>query len=67
MGGLWKLIFSHPVSEPSLWNPPPREFDQPPLLPPKKDKMKRKVRPSVLGTHTSRWDWGCRVRWGWEE
>ncbi|XP_045041529.1 mitogen-activated protein kinase kinase kinase kinase 1 isoform X2 [Desmodus rotundus] len=29
-------------SEPSLWNPPPREFDQPPLLPPKKDKMKRK-------------------------
>ncbi|XP_008072226.1 mitogen-activated protein kinase kinase kinase kinase 1 [Carlito syrichta] len=29
-------------SEPSLWNPPSREPDQPPLLPPKKDKMKRK-------------------------
>ncbi|ELK12860.1 Mitogen-activated protein kinase kinase kinase kinase 1 [Pteropus alecto] len=29
-------------SEPSLWNPPPREPDQPPLLPPKKEKMKRK-------------------------
>uniref|UniRef100_A0A8C4M552 Mitogen-activated protein kinase kinase kinase kinase 1 n=1 Tax=Equus asinus asinus TaxID=83772 RepID=A0A8C4M552_EQUAS len=32
-------------SEPSLWNPAPREPDQPPLLPPKKEKMKRKVRP----------------------
>ncbi|KAB0382355.1 hypothetical protein FD755_004272 [Muntiacus reevesi] len=31
-------------SEPSLWNPAPREPDQPPLLPPKKEKMKRKVR-----------------------
>ncbi|KAF4010986.1 hypothetical protein G4228_002296 [Cervus hanglu yarkandensis] len=29
-------------SEPSLWNPAPREPDQPPLLPPKKEKMKRK-------------------------
>uniref|UniRef100_A0A7N5KJ28 Mitogen-activated protein kinase kinase kinase kinase n=1 Tax=Ailuropoda melanoleuca TaxID=9646 RepID=A0A7N5KJ28_AILME len=29
-------------SEPSLWNPTPREPDQPPLLPPKKEKMKRK-------------------------
>ncbi|KAF5926400.1 hypothetical protein HPG69_015598 [Diceros bicornis minor] len=29
-------------SEPSLWSPPPREPDQPPLLPPKKEKMKRK-------------------------
>ncbi|XP_011828792.1 PREDICTED: mitogen-activated protein kinase kinase kinase kinase 1 [Mandrillus leucophaeus] len=31
-------------SEPSLWNPPSRELDKPPLLPPKKEKMKRKVR-----------------------
>eukprot|EP00069_Balaena_mysticetus_P020857 bmy_13248T0 len=30
-------------SEPSLWNPAPREPDQPPLLPPKKEKMKRKL------------------------
>ncbi|XP_032104747.1 mitogen-activated protein kinase kinase kinase kinase 1 isoform X1 [Sapajus apella] len=29
-------------SEPSLWNPPSRELDKPPLLPPKKEKMKRK-------------------------
>ncbi|XP_019064292.1 mitogen-activated protein kinase kinase kinase kinase 1 [Fukomys damarensis] len=29
-------------SEPSLWNPASREPDQPPLLPPKKEKMKRK-------------------------
>ncbi|XP_024589533.1 mitogen-activated protein kinase kinase kinase kinase 1 isoform X3 [Neophocaena asiaeorientalis asiaeorientalis] len=29
-------------SEPSLWNPAPWEPDQPPLLPPKKEKMKRK-------------------------
>ncbi|XP_032341985.1 mitogen-activated protein kinase kinase kinase kinase 1 isoform X1 [Camelus ferus] len=29
-------------SEPSLWNPALREPDQPPLLPPKKEKMKRK-------------------------
>nr|XP_025865713.1 mitogen-activated protein kinase kinase kinase kinase 1 [Vulpes vulpes] len=29
-------------SEPSLWNPPTRQPDQPPLLPPKKVKMKRK-------------------------
>ncbi|XP_048647209.1 mitogen-activated protein kinase kinase kinase kinase 1 [Marmota marmota marmota] len=33
---------SHPLSEPSLWNPASREPDQPPLLPPKKEKMKRK-------------------------
>ncbi|XP_017742839.1 PREDICTED: mitogen-activated protein kinase kinase kinase kinase 1 [Rhinopithecus bieti] len=31
-------------SEPSLWNPPSRELDKPPLLPPKKEKMKKKVR-----------------------
>uniref|UniRef100_A0A8C9MDM2 Mitogen-activated protein kinase kinase kinase kinase n=1 Tax=Panthera tigris altaica TaxID=74533 RepID=A0A8C9MDM2_PANTA len=29
-------------SEPSLWNPTPRDPGQPPLLPPKKEKMKRK-------------------------
>uniref|UniRef100_A0A8D2DXG9 Mitogen-activated protein kinase kinase kinase kinase n=1 Tax=Sciurus vulgaris TaxID=55149 RepID=A0A8D2DXG9_SCIVU len=29
-------------SEPSLWSPASREPDQPPLLPPKKEKMKRK-------------------------
>ncbi|XP_037675470.1 mitogen-activated protein kinase kinase kinase kinase 1 isoform X2 [Choloepus didactylus] len=29
-------------SEPSLWNPASQEPDQPPLLPPKKEKMKRK-------------------------
>lgn len=29
-------------SEPSLWNPTPQQSDQPPLLPPKKEKMKRK-------------------------
>nr|XP_020034164.1 mitogen-activated protein kinase kinase kinase kinase 1 isoform X3 [Castor canadensis] len=29
-------------SEPSLWNPASREPDQPPVLPPKKEKMKRK-------------------------
>ncbi|CAK7301396.1 Mitogen-activated protein kinase kinase kinase kinase 1 [Vulpes lagopus] len=29
-------------SEPSLWNPPTWQPDQPPLLPPKKVKMKRK-------------------------
>ncbi|XP_005399899.1 PREDICTED: mitogen-activated protein kinase kinase kinase kinase 1 isoform X2 [Chinchilla lanigera] len=29
-------------SEPSLWNPASREPDQPPRLPPKKEKMKRK-------------------------
>ncbi|XP_044112488.1 mitogen-activated protein kinase kinase kinase kinase 1 isoform X2 [Neovison vison] len=29
-------------SEPSLWNPTPPEPDQPPLLPPKKEKMKRR-------------------------
>ncbi|KAG8524442.1 Mitogen-activated protein kinase kinase kinase kinase 1, partial [Galemys pyrenaicus] len=29
-------------SDPSLWSPVPREPDQPPLLPPKKEKMKRK-------------------------
>ncbi|XP_016061940.1 PREDICTED: mitogen-activated protein kinase kinase kinase kinase 1 [Miniopterus natalensis] len=29
-------------SEPSLWNPAPQESDQPPLLPPKKEKMKKK-------------------------
>ncbi|XP_048224583.1 mitogen-activated protein kinase kinase kinase kinase 1 isoform X2 [Perognathus longimembris pacificus] len=29
-------------SEPSLWNPASREPDQPPLLPPKKEKMQRK-------------------------
>ncbi|KAM4825781.1 mitogen-activated protein kinase kinase kinase kinase 1 [Thomomys bottae] len=29
-------------SEPSLWNPASRQPDQPPLLPPKKEKMKRK-------------------------
>uniref|UniRef100_A0A8C5YL24 non-specific serine/threonine protein kinase n=1 Tax=Marmota marmota marmota TaxID=9994 RepID=A0A8C5YL24_MARMA len=28
--------------QPSLWNPASREPDQPPLLPPKKEKMKRK-------------------------
>ncbi|XP_063108776.1 mitogen-activated protein kinase kinase kinase kinase 1 isoform X3 [Cavia porcellus] len=28
--------------EPSLWNPASQEPDQPPLLPPKKEKMKRK-------------------------
>nr|XP_012332151.1 mitogen-activated protein kinase kinase kinase kinase 1-like [Aotus nancymaae] len=31
-------------SEPSLWNPPSWELNKPPLLPPKKEKMKRKVR-----------------------
>ncbi|XP_055001937.1 mitogen-activated protein kinase kinase kinase kinase 1 [Sorex araneus] len=34
-------------SEPSLWNPPSREPDQPPLLPPK-DKMKRKAQDCAL-------------------
>nr|CAI9697369.1 unnamed protein product [Rangifer tarandus platyrhynchus] len=34
--------FPLPFSEPSLWNPVPREPNQPPLLPPKKEKMKRK-------------------------
>ncbi|XP_058530409.1 mitogen-activated protein kinase kinase kinase kinase 1 isoform X2 [Ochotona princeps] len=29
-------------SEPSLWNPPSREPDQPPLLPPKKERLRRK-------------------------
>uniref|UniRef100_A0A8C8ZIV8 Mitogen-activated protein kinase kinase kinase kinase n=1 Tax=Prolemur simus TaxID=1328070 RepID=A0A8C8ZIV8_PROSS len=29
-------------SEPSLWNPASQKSDQPPLLPPKKEKMKRK-------------------------
>ena len=40
--------FPFPFSEPSLWNPAPREPDQPPLLPPKKEKMKRKVRLVML-------------------
>ncbi|KAM6153449.1 LOW QUALITY PROTEIN: mitogen-activated protein kinase kinase kinase kinase 1 [Erethizon dorsatum] len=30
-------------SEPSLWNPASQEPDQPPLLPPKKEKMKQKT------------------------
>lgn len=61
MGGSLGLISPHPVSEPSLWNPPPREPDQPPLLPPKTEKMKRKVKPAMLRTHTSGWGCGCPV------
>ncbi len=53
--------FPHPISETSLWNPALREPDQPPLLPPMKEKMKRKVRPAVLRTHTSDRGWGCLV------
>lgn len=34
--------FLLPISEPSLWNPAPREPDQPPLLPPKKEKDEEK-------------------------
>lgn len=60
-GEVWGLISPHPVSEPSLWNPAPREPDQPPLLPPKKEKMKRKVRPAMPRALTSGWGWGCRV------
>uniref|UniRef100_A0A8C5KBR1 Mitogen-activated protein kinase kinase kinase kinase n=1 Tax=Jaculus jaculus TaxID=51337 RepID=A0A8C5KBR1_JACJA len=39
---LW-LIFSQPLSDPSLWNPASQEPGQPPLLPPKKEKIKRKL------------------------
>lgn len=67
MGELWGLIILHPVSEPSLWNPTPQESDQPPLLPPKKEKMKRKVRTAMLRSHSSRWAWECWVGWGWED
>ncbi|XP_011940486.1 PREDICTED: mitogen-activated protein kinase kinase kinase kinase 1 [Cercocebus atys] len=48
-------------SEPSLWNPPSRELDKPPLLPPKKEKMKRKLYRRVrAGATVSVFE----VRWG---
>uniref|UniRef100_A0A8C5XIU1 Mitogen-activated protein kinase kinase kinase kinase n=1 Tax=Microcebus murinus TaxID=30608 RepID=A0A8C5XIU1_MICMU len=44
-------------SEPSLWNPASRESDQPPLLPPKKEKMKRKGRALLVKLFN-----GCPLR-----
>lgn len=58
--------FPLPFSEPSLWNPAPREPDQPPLLPPKKEKMKRKVRLVMLRIDISGCSWGCLVGVGGE-
>lgn len=45
--GALGLIFSSHLRTLTV-EPSPREPDQPPLLPPKKEKMKRKVRPVML-------------------
>lgn len=49
------MLFQLP-SDPSLWNPPAApEPGPPPLLPPKKDKMRRKVRARYWSADRLRW------------
>ncbi|XP_064340266.1 mitogen-activated protein kinase kinase kinase kinase 1-like, partial [Camelus dromedarius] len=48
-------------AETSLWNPALREHDQPPLLPPKEEYMKRKVRPAGCALLVKLFN-GCPLR-----